>query len=121
MPKEPLDLLDSLGSLGFNDEAFWRLHHSRLAGRRENIAQFRRYCRETDEFQFYDNNASVQQRLAFVLNTYRAWKLPAGATRVFEALADAAFLGIHPVAAGPIEKHLADAAYALSGEFNSHR
>jgi hypothetical protein len=107
-----------LEPLGFNDEACWRLHHSRPVGRRENIAPFRQYCGETDEFQWHGNDAAVQRGLDFVLNPYRLWNFLAGATRGFEALADAALLGIHPVATSPIEKHLAKAASMLSDEFH---
>jgi uracil-DNA glycosylase len=86
-PKRTLALLDELQKLGFNDEAFWRLHHFRREGRRATIAPHRAYCEKISAFRPDGTNERVQRRLAFVLKTYRE----PGNTKNFIMLADAAF------------------------------
>ena len=71
-PKETLRLLDELESLGFTDKHFARLHHFRAKGRKDTIRSQRRYCEKTGYFHPGSNNTRVQQRLAMVLNEYRA-------------------------------------------------
>src|SRR5260370_15530232 len=68
-PKRTLALLDELQKLGFNDEAFWRLHHFRHR-KRETIARFPAYCEKTSAFLPDGANERVHRRLAFVLKTY---------------------------------------------------
>jgi hypothetical protein len=85
-PKRTLALLDTLEKLGFNEEAFRRLHHQGTKRPREaTITRHRAYCETTSEFQPDGTNARVQQRLVFVLETYRK----PDNTRNFIALAEA--------------------------------
>jgi len=91
-PKRTLDLLEELRDLGFNDEAFWRLHHFRKR-KKEKIASFRAYCEKTSAFVPDGANERVHRRLAFVLETYRE----AANTKNLIALADAAFDKIPPL------------------------
>jgi hypothetical protein len=91
-PKRTLALLDELQRLGFNDEAFWRLHHFRRRTR-ETIGRHRAYCEKTSAFLPDGTNERVQRRLAFVLETYRE----PGNTKNLIMLADAAFDKIPPL------------------------
>jgi hypothetical protein len=94
---QTLALLDKLTNLGFNDEAFWRLHHFRQQNKKESIASFRRYCKKTSTFRREGPNGRVHERLVFVLNKYREHYLPHGQTNIFIGLAEAAFDEIPPV------------------------
>ena len=98
-PKRTLELLDELNELGFNDEAFWRLHHFRHR-KKETIASFRSYCEKLCEknsaFMPAGTNERVHERLALVLKTYRERGLPPGQTKVLIDLADTAFVEIPP-------------------------
>lgn len=100
-PKRSLELLDQLEELGFNDEAFARLHHFRLKNRRDYISAHRRYCEKITSFKDDGENEGVQRRLARVLHAYRAGSFKSNDPRVFAALADAAFYEIPPLAATP--------------------
>jgi uracil-DNA glycosylase len=91
-PKRTLPLLDELQKLGFDDEAFWRLHHFRHR-KRETIARFRAYCEKSSAFLPDGANERVHRRLAFVLETYRQ----PGNTKNLIMLADAAFDKIPPL------------------------
>jgi len=93
---QTLKLLDNLCELGFNDEAFWRLHHFRRRNKNETIASFRGRCKHTLAFRPAGTNASVHERLYFVLKTYRERGLPPGQTKVFIDLAETAFVEIPP-------------------------
>ena len=96
--KQTLERLNALDKLGFNNEAFWRLHHFRDKGTEETIGSFRGYLeRNLNENVNYTpgvHNNNVRARLDFVLNTYIKLGLSHGQTKVFVALADASFYGI---------------------------
>jgi hypothetical protein len=80
-----LQLLDELEVLGFNDNAFSRLHHDH-----DTITPFRNYCiNKIQEFTPDGTNHNVQRRLQLVLNAYRAGVFQSGREEVFLALADA--------------------------------
>ena len=66
-----LGLLDELQRLGFNDDAFWRLHHFRRVGRPDSIARHRNYCMglKRGVFNPGSENERVALRLSFVLDT----------------------------------------------------
>ena len=91
-----LGLLDELQRLGFNDDAFWRLHHFRRVGRPDSIARHRNYCMglKRGVFNPGSENERVALRLSFVLDTYRRSGLPSGETSAFIAFAEAAFWAI---------------------------
>lgn len=90
-PKYAIRLLADLQKLGFNDEVFWRVHHHRRKNEKERIVSFRAYCEKTNSFQAGGTNERVGQRLAYVLNHYRASGLAPGETRAMIDLAEAAF------------------------------
>jgi hypothetical protein len=92
-------LLNELEMLGFNDEAFWRLHHRRLSGHKDTINAHRKYCLslKTGSFIPGEDNALVTERLVYVLEIYRAAELPNGNAGAFIALAEAAFRAIPPL------------------------
>jgi len=95
-----LELLDELTARGFDDSAFWRLHHFRLRKVRETIASHRAYCKKialnSNQFQDDSENTLVQRRLAWVLAKYEKSGKPNGDTSFFHELADAAFKGLPP-------------------------
>lgn len=95
-----LELLDELTAKGFDDSAFWRLHHFRLRKARETIASHRAYCKKivfnSNLFQDESENSLVQRRLAWVLAKYEKSGKPNGDTAYFRELADAAFKGLPP-------------------------
>jgi len=62
-PKGTVRLLDDLCKLGFDDEAFWRLHHKKEVGKKETIRGFRKYCVGTRRFREFDTNCFVHRRL----------------------------------------------------------
>ena len=95
-PQRTLQLLDELQSLGFDDEAFSRLHHFRLKGRKDNIEAHRRYVVERGNLIDGDSNDEVQRRLEIVLNAYRGGGFASGSPFVFAYLADAAFAELPP-------------------------
>ena len=97
-PKRSLALLDILDEFGFDDEAFSKLHHFRLKGRRESISSHRRYCEKTPTFDANGENALVQQRLERVLKSYRSLGPASQHASAFIALAEDAFQAIPPVA-----------------------
>jgi hypothetical protein len=86
-PKRTIELLNKLGRLGFNDQAFERLHHMGLG---ETIARHRDYCERTHRFLLDSNNARTQERLELVLDAYRCAGFKSGKHEVFVALAKAA-------------------------------
>lgn len=95
-----LHLLDELTAKGFDDSAFWRLHHFRLRKAHETIASHRAYCKKiahnSDHFQDGSENTLVQRRLAWVLAKYDKSGKPNGDTAYFCELADAAFKRLPP-------------------------
>jgi hypothetical protein len=85
-------LLDELEALGFNDDAFARLHHfwqrpDEHPGRRSTINSHRLYCHRTTHFRPDGNNARLQRRLEVVLERYRQGGFDNPSA--FHALADA--------------------------------
>jgi hypothetical protein len=62
-PKQTIAYLDELQTLGFTDEAFWRIHHFREKGEKESINGHRSYCEVTDSFLDEGTNERVQIRL----------------------------------------------------------
>jgi hypothetical protein len=95
-PKRTIDLLDLLNVLGFDDQAFARLHHFRLKGRKPTISDHRHYCEAITSFQGDGENELVQRRLELVLNAYRAGGFESRRPEVFGALAEAAFYELPP-------------------------
>jgi hypothetical protein len=95
-PERTIELLDQLEALGFDDQAFARLHHFRLKGRRPTISAHRLYCDATSSFQDAGENELVQRRLELVLKAYRSGVFKSGRPEVFGALADAAFHELPP-------------------------
>ena len=95
-PQRSIELLDQLEGLGFTNEAFQLLHHSRVRGWRDTIARHRAYCAQVSSFQRDGDAERDQTRLEFVLQRYRAQRLPPGRSDVFVALANAAFAEIPP-------------------------
>ena len=103
-PKQTIAYLDELQTLGFTDEAFWRIHHFREKGEKESINGHRSYCEVTDSFQDGRTNERVQIRLEIVLTYFK---------RYFSGNAAS---GLMPARRGEFEKtfiKLAEAAYTL--------
>lgn len=98
--KKTVVLLDALVKLGFDDRAFWRLHHKREATprrprpERETVGAFRSYCEEGHEFRRDEENERVHRRLEFVIKVYSNVGFAGGEINVFIALAEAAFIAI---------------------------
>lgn len=95
-PRRTIDLLVELDKLGFPEEAFSRLHHFRLEGKKESIASHRKYCDTHDTFVTDGDNERTQQRLEMVLNAYQGGGFRSGKSSVFIALADAVFYELPP-------------------------
>jgi hypothetical protein len=103
-PKQTIAYLDELRTLGFTDEAFWRIHHFREKGEKESINGHRSYCQVTDSFRDQGTNERVQIRLEIVLTYFKEYFSGNAASRVA------------PAARGDAEKtfiRLAEAAYVL--------
>jgi hypothetical protein len=86
-----LHLLEELEKMGFNDDAFGRLHH-----KRETITGMRKYCVDHPTRSFGEANERVYERLAFVLNASKELKLSRDQAQLFNTLAEAAFDAIPP-------------------------
>lgn len=95
-PQRTLDLLDQLQALGFDDEAFAKLHHYRLKGVKDTIQKHREYCKTQTNLRTNDSNEEVQRRLEMVLKAYSAGGFSSRRPEVFAALADAAFSELPP-------------------------
>jgi hypothetical protein len=67
-PQRTVVLLDELETLGFTNEAFWRLHHFREKDKRDTIHSHKSYCERIGSFKDGDDNERVQVRLEKVLN-----------------------------------------------------
>jgi hypothetical protein len=93
-PKQTIAYLDELLTLGFTDEAFWKIHHFQEKGENHPINTHRTYCEKTDSFQDGGNNERVQMRLEIVLKYFKAYH--AGNPAAFPRLADAAYVLIPP-------------------------
>ena len=107
-----LDLLDQLTSKGFDDSAFWLLHHARLRNWRETISSHREYCenicRNSSEFLADSENERVQRRLAWILAKYEKSGRENGDCAYFRELAEAAFNGLPPKKAAGVAKRTKD-------------
>ena len=88
-PQRTVVLLNELETLGFTNEAFWRLHHFREKGKRDTIHVHKSYCEKTDSFEDDGNNERVEVRLEMVLKCYKAYH--EGNPDMFTYLADAAY------------------------------
>jgi hypothetical protein len=90
-PEETLKLLDELEKFGFNDDAFWRLHHWREKKdrRRATIKAHRAYCEKHEVFRTGENPL-VQERLQKVLSDYKSQP------SYFNHLAEEAYRAIPP-------------------------
>ena len=99
-PSACIDLIEQLSFLGFDDEAFWRLHHFRSSNKKETIGSFIGYCEKMlrsnplSRFQPGGTNEQVGNRLAFVLETYRRLGISKGRLEVFNLLAETSYLAI---------------------------
>lgn len=97
-PQRTPEILDHLQSLGFNDEAFWRLHHFRLKGDRDTIQAHREYLEKQiakgASLRDGDSNEEVQRRLALVLAAYEKGGFASHNPDVFAWLAEAAFVEV---------------------------
>lgn len=94
-PQGTLELLDKLVGLGFDDEAFWRVHHWREKGDRETIRHHADYCRGRSSFRT-EANPLVQRRLRLVLDAYRKGGFSSRRPEVFTYLAEAAYAELPP-------------------------
>lgn len=106
--QKTIDLLDQLSKAGFDDSAFWRLHHARLRNWKESISAHRDYCKKiaASSGVFLDDseNERVQRRLAWVLAKHEKSGVQHGDASHFQNLADLAFEGLPPKKAGPKRK-----------------
>ena len=93
--KRSLELLKELESLGFNNEAFWRLHHYRSRGTRDTIQLHRKYLEKQLAggigLRDNDSNEEVQRRLQLVLIWFRRGEFSSDIAGVFAGLAEVAF------------------------------
>ena len=95
-PKRSVELLNQLETLGFTDEAFALLHHSRVRGRRDTIVSHRSYCEKHSLFQRDGDNERTQRRLEFVLRRYLHGGGSDCRSDIFVELANRAFGEIPP-------------------------
>jgi hypothetical protein len=90
-----LDLLNELESLGFNDEAFWRLHHFRTRGDKDTVQLHRDYLTKQlaagATLRDNDSNEEVQRRMQLVLDWYKRGAFNSDPAGVFAGLAEVAF------------------------------
>jgi hypothetical protein len=91
-PKETIVLLDGLAALGFSNEAFRILHHSR-----DTIRGFRKWCLQKSRFARGGSNERVHLRLAYVLKEFIKQERLSGQTQVFMELAQQAMNTIPPL------------------------
>jgi hypothetical protein len=94
---ETIAILDALEDMGFDDDAFRRLHHWGIHAqgnhKKPSIKAHREYCIGRS-FLAGDNNEIVEARLRFVLTTYQRMNVEIGNKNVLIALSDAAYFGI---------------------------
>jgi hypothetical protein len=86
-PKYALEILNELERLGFDNEAFYRLHHFRPRAR-ERISSFRTYCMKVKTFTSVANPLVVA-RLKYVLDEHRKAGASPGKAARFVELAEA--------------------------------
>ena len=93
-------ILEKLVRLGFDDDAFWRLHHFREPTEKrpnsvhETIEKHLKYCAAGKVFESGGENERVYKRLKFVWKVYTDVGFPAQEKIAFVALAEAAFHAI---------------------------
>src|SRR6266404_5749070 len=75
-PRRSIELLDQLEALGFTNDAYRLLHHSRARGWKDSIARHRAYCEKVSSFQRDGDAERDQRRLEFVLRKYVAGAYP---------------------------------------------
>ena len=106
--KTTIELLDQLMAIGFDDSAFWLLHHARLRNWHETISAHREYCEKirsgSGEFLADSENERVQRRLAWVLAKHQKSGKPNGDRAHFQSLAEAAFTGLPPKKRTSVDK-----------------
>jgi len=90
-PRRSIEILDQLEAMGFTNEAYQLLHHSRARGWKHTISRHRAYCEKVSSFQHDGDAERDQRRFEFVLEKYLAGGYPAGRSEIFEALANRAF------------------------------
>src|SRR5271154_4425035 len=88
-PQRTVELLDELETLGFTNDAFWRLHHFRKTDKKDTMGSHKSYCEKTGLFEDNGNNERVQARLEMVIKCYKAYYN--GNPGMFPRLADAAY------------------------------
>jgi hypothetical protein len=93
-PRRTIEQLEELKQLGFTDRAFAKLHHFRLRGRDDKIADHAAYCEKQGSLKPGGTNEAVQLRLQLVLNAYRSGGFKSGREAVFVSLAEAAWAEI---------------------------
>jgi|SRR5580692_5738565 hypothetical protein len=103
-PKQTVAYLYELQTLGFTDEAFWRIHHFREKGKKESINGHRSYCQLTDSFLDEGTNERVQIRLEIVLKYFKEYHSENSATGALSG---------RQSDVGETFIRLAEAAYAL--------
>jgi AbiU2 len=99
-PKRVKDLLVQAKKLGMTDRSFQLIHHlSRRGTHLETVSGMMAYCDKHEAFEI--DNQRVGHRLDYVLRGYREFQefnFPIGEKHeVFNALAEAAWLGIPPL------------------------
>lgn len=87
-PRDCRKTIDTLQRMGFDDEAFRRLHSDSMDG-------FYRYSKGVHRFRDDETNHRVHQRLTYVLSGCPAGTLPKG--KNFQMLAEEAFRLIPPI------------------------
>jgi len=93
-PQDTILLLQKLEALGFDDSGFALLHHFRESGKNETISSHRSYCNSVSAFNNESNNEKIQRRLNLVLSAYSMGGFISGSPKVFNKLAEAAYLEI---------------------------
>lgn len=95
-PQRTIKILNDLKKNGFTNAAFCRLHHFRASGRKVTINAHKQYCATRSSFVNDGNNELVQQRLELVWDAYRKGGFKSSNSKVFIALAEAAFYELPP-------------------------
>jgi hypothetical protein len=96
----PVDMdveLDRLKQIGFPDEMWKKVHHNVRRDTQATTMDTMRLYRPPGGFRPDGNNDRLVRRLKFINDSYRMFGLPPGRLDVFNALTDAALLGIPPI------------------------
>jgi hypothetical protein len=91
--KSTPEYLDKFVALGLTNDAFWRIHHYRLRGRRDTIRAHRQWT-AAHPSRANSTNELVRQRLEFMDRVIEATGLQSISHDVWIALAEAAWLAI---------------------------